>query len=447
MGAQPFCRLTVLAPRHRVDVALPSDVPVAELVPMVLELVGEPATAAPPRPWRLSGIVGGPLPAAATLGELGVLDGELLRLGQATPAPPAPVFDDPVDAIAAGTAAEGAPEHRFETVIVLAAAAAAAVLLGAAGPGSVASALLAGVGAVVAVASAARLVSPDRGPTLARGTALAGVALAAAAGWAAVPGAPGPVPFTAAAVAAGIAAAVAQLSLRVVAPSLVAAGVVAVVGTIAAIVVRLGATPVVAATGAAALAVIAAPLLPRAAIRLAGLPRPVVPADEAELTAEDLPLPPAELAERADLARGHLAGLAGAAAVIAAAGALVAAFAGGWAGPAFAGVTAVVLLLRARGYADTAPARTTLAAGAATAVGLAAAIAGPGSVPSLLGCTALLVGAGTGIAALDAAARGMRPEVSPVVRRTVDLVEGVLVAAAVPLAFVAMDLFELVRRW
>lgn len=446
MGAQPFCRLTVLAPRHRVDVALPSDVPVAELVPMVLELVGEPATAAPPRPWRLSGIVGGPLPAAATLGELGVLDGELLRLGQATSGPPAPVFDDPVDAIAAGTAV-GASEHRFETVIVLAAAGAAAVLLGAAGPGSVASALLAGVGAVVAVASAARLVSPDRGPTLARGTALAGVALAAAAGWAAVPGGPGPVPFTAAAVAAGIAAAVAQLVLRVVTPSLVAAGVVAVVGTSAAIVVRLGATAVVAATGAAALAVIAAPLLPRAAIRLAGLPRPVVPADEAELTAEDLPLPPAELAERADLARGHLAGLAGAAAVIAAAGALVAAFAGGWAGPAFAGVTAVVLLLRARGYADTAPARTTLAAGVATAVGLTAAIAGPGSVPSLLGCMALLVGAGTGIAALYAVARGMRPEVSPVVRRTVDLVEGVLVAMAVPLAFVAMDLFELVRRW
>ena len=38
-----FCRLTVLAPGRRVDVALPVDVPVAELVPMVLELLGEPA--------------------------------------------------------------------------------------------------------------------------------------------------------------------------------------------------------------------------------------------------------------------------------------------------------------------------------------------------------------------------------------------------------------------
>src|SRR4029453_11506020 len=90
VAGQPFCRLTVLAPRQRVDVALPSDVPVAELVPMVLELVGEPGRGVAPRPWRLSGIAGGPLPAAATLGELGVLDGELLRLRPAPPPPPPP---------------------------------------------------------------------------------------------------------------------------------------------------------------------------------------------------------------------------------------------------------------------------------------------------------------------------------------------------------------------
>src|SRR5947209_6182811 len=117
MTDQPFCRLTVLSPRHRVDVALPADVPVAELVPMVLELVGEPehGRAVLPMPWRLSGVVGGPLPAAATLDELGVLDGELLRLGPAAPVPAAPVFDDPVDALAAGAHGPGAREHRFET--------------------------------------------------------------------------------------------------------------------------------------------------------------------------------------------------------------------------------------------------------------------------------------------------------------------------------------------
>jgi hypothetical protein len=489
VAGQPFCRLTVLAPRQRVDVALPSDVPVAELVPMVLELVGEPGRAVAPRPWRLSGIVGGPLPAAATLGELGVLDGELLRLGPAIPVPAAPVFDDPVDAVAAG-AAGGGRGHRFEVAAVLTLAVAAAVLLGAAGPGSVPAALLAGAGAVAAVAGAGRLAqrgglearrlgqrgdagtgrpgqhgdaeaewpgqrggagpgwSTHRGePGFARGVGLAGVVLAAAAGWAAVPGPPGPVPLLAAAVAAGIAAAATQLLLRVVAPTLVAAGVIAIVGAAAVIGVQLGAAPVAAATGVAALAVVAAPLLPRAAIRLAGLPRPVVPADETELTGDDPPLPPAELAERADLARGYLAGLVGAAAVLSAAGAVVATAAGGWAGPAFAGVTAAVLLLRARSYADAAPARTALAVGLATAVGLAATVDRPGAPLSLVACAVLLVGAGAAIAALDATARGMRPELSPVVRRTVDLVEGVLVAAAVPLALAAMDLFQLVRAW
>ena len=34
-----------------------------------------------PEPWRLTGAAGGPLPPDATLDELGVLDGELLRLG------------------------------------------------------------------------------------------------------------------------------------------------------------------------------------------------------------------------------------------------------------------------------------------------------------------------------------------------------------------------------
>ena len=126
---------------------------------------------------------------------------------------------------------------------------------------------------------------------------------------------------------------------------------------------------------------------------------------------------------------------------------MVTAAAGGWAGPAFAGVTAAVLLLRARSYADAAPARTALAAGIATAVGLAAVVAAPGAPPSLLAAAVLLLGAGAGVAALDATARGTRPGLSPVVRRTVDLVEGVLVAAAVPLGLAAMELFQLVRGW
>ena len=418
---------------------------------MVLELVGEPERSgmARPRPWRLSGVAGGLLPAAATLDELGVLDGELLRLRPADPAPCGPVFDDPVDALASGAGDGAVREHRFEGAAVLLVIVAAAGLLSGGGPRSVAAALLARAAAVAAVACAARLVRPDavdHAPDhgLARLVAVGGVALAAAAGWNALPGASLTGSSVAAAVAAGIAAAAAQLVLRVVAPMLVATGVVVVAVAAAVTAVRWGAGPIAAATASAAVAVLGTPLLPRVALRLAGLPRPVVPADGSELT-DDAGAPAAELAERGDLARGYLAGLTGGAAVIASAGALFAASGGGWSGPVFAAVTAAVLLLRARGYADAAPARTALAAAVVTAVGLAVILCAPGFTAAPLACVALLLGAAAGVAALDGSARGRRGALSPVLRRSIDLAEGLLGTACVPLALAAMDLFRAVR--
>ena len=87
-------------------------------------------------------------------------------------------------------------------------------------------------------------------------------------------------------------------------------------------------------------------------------------------------------------------------------------------------VTAVVLLLRARGYADTAPARTTLTAGITAGIGLAAGLA--------------TVGAGIGIGriggqAVEAIAR--QPEASADIRGamilTAALIEGATLAALV----------------
>ncbi|WP_344253564.1 EsaB/YukD family protein, partial [Pseudonocardia hydrocarbonoxydans] len=122
-----YTRLTVLAPRTRVDVALPADLPLGELVPMVLELVGEPGPGHAPLPWRLSGVTGGPLHPAATLDELGVLDGEMLRIGPATAPPPSPVFDDPVDALASAAGRTAGPRvtPRAGVAVVLGGLAAA----------------------------------------------------------------------------------------------------------------------------------------------------------------------------------------------------------------------------------------------------------------------------------------------------------------------------------
>ncbi len=272
------------------------------------------------------------------------------------------------------------------------------------------------------------------------------MAIAAGAGVAAVPGDIGAAHVLLGAAAAGIAAAAAQAALRVVAPILVGAVVAAVFTAAAALLhLRFGVPPgaLAAGTGAAALAV--APLLPRAALRLAGLPRPLVPADPHELVAADTGpdlLPPAELAERADLARGYLAGLVGGCAVVAAVAALPAAAGGGWAGPAFAAVTAVVLGLRARSFADPGPARTLLAAAIGTGVGLAVVVALLGGPAGRL---AAVVGLLLAAAAVSVGTARSTPVGSPVSRRAVDVLEAVLVAAAVPLALGAMDVFALVR--
>ncbi|MFC4942754.1 type VII secretion integral membrane protein EccD [Pseudonocardia sp. GCM10023141] len=452
-GDGQFCRLTVLAPRTRVDVALPADVPVAELLPMVLELVGEPAPvpAGPvrrPLPWRLSGAAGGPLPVAATLAELGVLDGELLRVGPADAAPPPPVFDDPVDALAATAGSGSAGEHPFPAAVVLTLVVAAAGMLAWTVPGLI-GAGVAAVAAAVAVAHAARLVREPgpvprtTGSDAARTAALAAVPLAAAAGWAAS-GPSGGVLL--AVTAAGVAAAAAQVVLRVVAPVLVGIVVAAVPAAAAAVAVRFGVAPAAAAAAVAAVAVAAGPILPRIALRLAGLPRPLVPADGDELVDADSGpdlLPPHELAERADLARGYLAGLVGGWATVAAAGAATAAAGSGWAGPAVAGVTVAVLALRSRGYADRAPTRASLLAAITAAVALAVLLGGrDAAIARPLAGVVLLVAGGAGLLAMGRPRRVG----SPVARRAVDWLEALLVTAAVPLAFGAMDLYRIFRE-
>jgi type VII secretion integral membrane protein EccD len=448
----PYCRVTVLAPRATVDLALPADVPVAELVPMMLDLVGEPVFGVRPMSWRLTGAAGAPLPPAASLAELGVPDGELLRLAPDVPPPPPPVFDDPVDALA--SRAGGAPDdRRFTAAALLLVVAAGAALLAAGSPDTaVLRAVVAtlATGAAVGLAARSARVEPEVHTLLAgRTAALAAVPFAAAAGWAALPGSSATAQVLLATAAAGTVAAAAQIALRVVAPVLVAVVVAAVpVGLGAVAVLRFESPPSSVAAALGALAVVVGPLLPRVALRLAGLPRPVVPADASELVDADSGpdvLPPDEFAERSDLARGYLAGLAGGCAAVAVAGALPAAGAGGWAGPALACVIVAVLALRARGFADPAPARTLLGCAVVGLAGLAILTAvRPEPLPGLIATGVVLVVAGIGLVAIGRSGRS-GPGGSPVARRAIDLLDVVLVAAAVPLAFAAMDLFRLVR--
>jgi type VII secretion integral membrane protein EccD len=380
------------------------------------------------------------------------------------------VFDDPVEALAAlTTGAEPAGRYPAPFVVALLTTGAAGLLAtlpaGGARPLALGAVALATFGAALALACAARVarrsegqedveeghspatgIEPPGNPFAASTPACCAVPLAAAAGWAALPFPLGAAHLLLALVAAGVAAAVGQVALRTVAPSLIAVVVVTVLaGAATAVVLGSGVDVPAVAAFTAAVALAAAPLLPRAVLRLAGLPRPVVPADAAGLVAADhgpdlLPVP--ELAARAHLARGQLAGLSGGCAVTAAVAAPVAAAQTGWAGPTLAGVTVVVLLLRVRSFADPATARVHLIAGSGAAValvGVASAAVGPAG--RLGGALALLSAAAAATGALGRT----HPVASPVVRRALDLCEGVLTAGVVPLALAATGLFGWVR--
>jgi WXG100 protein secretion system (Wss), protein YukD len=137
-----YCRLTLLAPRTRVDLALPADMAVAELIPMIMELIGEPVAGRRPQPWRLYGVVGGTLPSNRSLRDLGVLDGEVLRIAPAGAGPAPPIFDDPVDALAATARVATAGDQWLRVVAALLLITAAAGLLAGWSPPDVTSMLV-----------------------------------------------------------------------------------------------------------------------------------------------------------------------------------------------------------------------------------------------------------------------------------------------------------------
>lgn len=462
-----WVRVGLLTPGGRVDLALPADVPVAELVPMVLELIGDPAggrDGAVPRPWRFSGPAGGPLAPEATLAGLGVRDGELLHLGPRRAPLPAPEFDDPAEALAASVRDaddDGAAARWAGPLAALIAVTGASVVLatvhGASMSLVVAATALGVLGAAAALLRCARTLAaappeadddpdPDRpdgpGPWFeAQAAALAAVPPATAAGLLALPGPLGAGQALLGAATAGLAAVSGQAILRVVSAPLltVALSCLALVGTAGTRLVLDAPVPAVAA-GLTAVTLALGPVLPRLALRLAGVPDPAVPGDLDEITRADTPaLPAPEMAERAALARGLFAGFSAPCALLAAGGAVGAAAGGGWAGPMLAAVTVAVLLLRARAFAEAAPARVLGTAAVLATVGAAVPVAlvhGP--------TVRLLVAAGLGVAVL-VAARALTGTPSPVGRRTLDVLELVLTAAAIPVAIAAMGLFALVR--
>ncbi|KIF67662.1 membrane protein [Streptomyces sp. AcH 505] len=99
-AATGFCRVTVVAPDSRIDVALPEDIAVADVYPEILRLTGQTQAPGTPTGYHLVRRDGTVLEGARSLAAQQVLDGEVLSLRPFAESLPPAVFDDVSDAVA-----------------------------------------------------------------------------------------------------------------------------------------------------------------------------------------------------------------------------------------------------------------------------------------------------------------------------------------------------------
>ncbi|MFD4261546.1 type VII secretion integral membrane protein EccD [Streptomyces sp. NPDC058534] len=95
-----FCRVTIVAPDSRIDVALPDDVPVADLYPEILRFSQQSPAEGAPVGYHLVRRDGTVLESARSFAAQRILDGELLTLRPFADSLPPAVFDDVSEAVA-----------------------------------------------------------------------------------------------------------------------------------------------------------------------------------------------------------------------------------------------------------------------------------------------------------------------------------------------------------
>lgn len=451
-----LARITLAAPRRRIDIALPDQAPIAELLPALLRHAGEELADAGQEHggWVLRRVDGSQLDAARTLGVQEIRDGDVLYLVPRRTEWPDMEYDDVVDAIAGRARAEsrswgGAATRRAGLALAAAAVGVAVVLLLSAGPpwllpGSVLlglAAVFAGVGILLARALG------DSGA----GVVLGIVAMVAAflGGLVVARGeqpllSAEPPQFLAAFAALFVVGLAGYVGVGDRTQHFVAGMTAAAVGTAATL---FGLTGLLDAADQAAIAVALVvaltPGMPLLAIRLGKLPTPVLPTTAEDLLA-DPPMPPpprvASTVRRTDeLLSGMLAG--GAAVAIVAQGVLVA-------DATRSAVVLVVLvtlamLLRGRLFPAVrhrVPLMATGAAGAA-ALALGVLLLAPGTRIGIA-VPALVVLA---LAALGAGLYFQRRQPSPYLGRIADILDVLVVLAVVPTACVVLGLFTYLR--
>jgi type VII secretion integral membrane protein EccD len=452
------CRITVVGPHRRVDLALPAYVSFAELFPTVARYAGldQPSARQEAGGWVLQRLGEAPFPPHATPSAAGLRDGELVYLLPRRAQLPELAFDDVADVIASGLGDRPDRWGPVDTRRVALGAAAGALVAGAAalavsGPPWASPAVAAGVLAVVLLAAAAAV-------SRAAGDAAAGVVLGCAAlPYAFLGGLLGPARSTPLAhlgsleLLSGFAAVVLAATL---AAAVIADGVPVFLGAAAASLLAAAAAWVDHAFGrislpgavavAAALALALTPLIPGIAFRMSGLTLPPVPRDADELRRDTVTIAGGETLERAAGADRVVTGAVSGIGLIGGFAELELAFAHGWLARLTCAALGCALLLRSRIVRGRAQRLWLLVPGygglALLAVGAALSVPQPRIIaiilPCLLVAAAVLAGAGLRLP-------GRRP--SPFWGRAAEIVDMTLVISFIPLALGVAGLYSYIR--
>ncbi|NUR59182.1 MAG: type VII secretion integral membrane protein EccD, partial [Catenulispora sp.] len=186
-------RATVVSPRARVDVALPVQSTVAELVPELVRLSDAHRHAGPNHAgWVLTRLGGAPLAAELTVAAAGLRDGDVLYLVPRERQGAPMLFDDVVDAIASASengagAWRPAMAHRVGAVGGAVALAGATLLLFALVSGKVAAPLATGGALLVLLLAGGALSRVAQDRRAATACVAAGVPAAVTTGLSALP--------------------------------------------------------------------------------------------------------------------------------------------------------------------------------------------------------------------------------------------------------------------
>lgn len=439
-------RVTIVAPKTRMDLALPSDVPLADLLPTLLRYAGEDLADEGVRHggWSLARLGGQPLDGGHTASQLGIRDGEVLYFNPRNATAPEVVFDDVVDAVATATNRRAgswqvATTRRFSVLFAALALVGGAAVALLAGPPQLPGALAA-LAVALGLLVTATILSRAAGDS-GTGSVLAVVSLlyAAIGGLLLLAGDRSLGELSTphvllAATALLVFGAGSAIGVGDRAPLFFGGTTIgAALGFGAILSLVFGLSPAASAAVLATVAFATLPAMPMTAYRLARLPIPSIPTGPDDLKTDSETFDSRQVLTLSERADQFLTSLLWTIALVLLGAEVTLALDGGLAPVLLCTVLALLSMLRARPFIGRAQRTPVLIAGS-LGLGLAAAAAfASAPVPIRLGAIlgGLLVTAVVSIVYGSSVAG--RP-ISPVWGRTLDIVEILLIVAVVPLA-------------